>query len=80
MRIYRTPIREGETMFDAICRAGVTANEGHFDGYQILCNICNEPVEDHENPGDCQRFIWARQFLEKEKFGPIAQRERAQHS
>lgn len=57
-RIFQTTIKEGETPFDAIVRAGQTVRDlnqaaeyQEFIGYEILCDLCYLPLEpDHECP------------------------------
>lgn len=52
----RTIVRSGETLNDAIVRAAFEANK-RKDGYEIVCEKCGQPIDDHEFPEDCNTFI-----------------------
>lgn len=65
MRLFITTVQDGETLNEAIIRAGVTANELRFDGYEIVCEKCGEPIRSHENPTDCE--IWLRARAERKE-------------
>jgi len=57
-RLLHTTVCPGETLFDAVVRAGADTNRNGLDGYSIDCEICGGPVEDHLNgkisPQDCR--------------------------
>lgn len=48
--IFHTCVYPGETLSDAIVRAGLAANLGGFKGYSIDCDVCGEELG--ENPGE----------------------------
>jgi hypothetical protein len=58
--IFHTTIQPGESMFDAICRAGAAANQGGFAGYSIDCSKCGQPLSDSHTPEECE--IYLREF------------------
>lgn len=68
--IYHTTIRPGESMFDAIARAGAAANEHGHSGYQIDCERCGQEVGIHSEKGEpCPGpwlNIWTKIVLTKE--------------
>ena len=55
--IIRYPIAVGETLFEAIVKAGTIASECGANGYVIVCRRCGFPVSEHEQYGDCDRFV-----------------------
>ena len=67
MTIFRTAVREGEDMNQAIARASHEANQRGYSGYEIVCEKCGQPVRNHERPEDCE--TWTRE-LGVQRFEP----------
>ena len=58
--MYRTVVFKGESQFDAIVRAGMRANETGDNGFCLCCDICGQPIHEHESRSDCD--VWLREF------------------
>lgn len=55
--MYRTAVRPGEDISQAILRAASEAVRLGLNGYVIVCEKCGQPVRDHEYPSDCATWM-----------------------
>lgn len=55
--MYRTAIRDGEDLSQAIVRASAKANEQGHNSYEIVCRTCGYRIDEHESKADCLKFV-----------------------
>ena len=55
--MFTTTIQNGESMFDAICRAGAEANRLGENGYMIICEKCGQQLDEEHTPEECKIIL-----------------------
>ena len=55
--MIRYPITKGESLSDAIVKAGTIASASGDNAYVIVCSRCGEPIDEHERPSVMDTFL-----------------------